>query len=82
MAKQLQDGGVEYPDGTPATEAQQARDVVTFLAWCAEPEMDDRKLMGAKWIFALCLVALQAGYSKRLNWAPIKSRTVVVDAVN
>ena len=46
MPKQLQDGGVEYPDGTPATEAQQARDVVTFLAWCAEPEADDRKLMG------------------------------------
>ena len=49
MPKMLADGGVEYDDGTPATESQMAKDVVTFLAWAAEPEHDDRKLMGAKW---------------------------------
>ena len=34
--------------GTPATVSQMAKDVVTFLKWCAEPEMDDRKRMGIK----------------------------------
>ena len=37
MPAMLNDGGLEYDDGTPATQTQQARDVVTFLAWAAEP---------------------------------------------
>eukprot|EP00241_Pyramimonas_parkeae_P010343 CAMPEP_0114246534 /NCGR_PEP_ID=MMETSP0058-20121206/12517_1 /TAXON_ID=36894 /ORGANISM="Pyramimonas parkeae, CCMP726" /LENGTH=253 /DNA_ID=CAMNT_0001359733 /DNA_START=44 /DNA_END=802 /DNA_ORIENTATION=+ len=49
MPKMLADGGVEYDDGTPATESQMAKDVTTFLAWAAEPEHDERKLMGVKW---------------------------------
>jgi ubiquinol-cytochrome c reductase cytochrome c1 subunit len=82
MPKMLVDGGVEYEDGTPATESQMAKDVSTFLSWAAEPEHDDRKLMGAKFIFVLSLVLFQAAYFKRWKWAPIKSRKVVVDAVN
>jgi ubiquinol-cytochrome c reductase cytochrome c1 subunit len=82
MPKMLNDGGVEYEDGTPATEAQQAKDVVSFLAWAAEPEADDRKLMGAKWIAALSLVFLTAVYYKRWKWSAVKSRRVIVDAVN
>jgi len=82
MPKMLADGGVEYDDGTPATEAQMAKDVTTFLAWAAEPEADDRKLMGIKWIFALSLVLIQATYFKRWTWAPLKSRKVLVNAVN
>ena len=39
MPKMLVDGGVEYDDGTPATETQMAKDVTTFLAWAAEPEV-------------------------------------------
>lgn len=81
MPKMLVDGGVEYEDGTPATETQMAKDVTTFLAWAAEPEMDDRKLMGAKWIFALSLVCVQAVYYKRWAWSHLKSRKLVVDAV-
>lgn len=82
MPKMLVDGGVEYDDGTPATESQMAKDVSTFLSWAAEPEHDERKLQGAKLLFVLALVCLQAGYYKRVKWAPLKSRRVVVDAVN
>ena len=82
MPKMLADEGVEYEDGTPATESQQAKDVTTFLAWAAEPEHDERKLMGAKWMFALSLMLVLAIYWKRLKWAPIKSRRVVVDVIN
>ena len=74
--------GVEYDDGTPATESQMAKDVTTFLAWAAEPEHDERKLMGVKWIFVLSLVLMQAVYYKRLRFAPLKSRKIIVDAVN
>lgn len=82
MPKMLVDGGVEYDDGTPATETQMAKDVTTFLAWAAEPEADDRKLMGAKFMFAMSLVLVQAVYYKRFIWSPIKSRRLVVDAVH
>eukprot|EP00803_Ostreobium_quekettii_P004713 evm.model.scf_819.8 EVM.evm.TU.scf_819.8 scf_819:59204-61407(+) len=82
MPKMLADEGVEYDDGTPATESQQAKDVSTFLAWASEPEHDERKLMGFKWTFALLLMFVLAGYYKRWKWAPLKSRKVVVDVVN
>ncbi|KAI7843338.1 hypothetical protein COHA_003036 [Chlorella ohadii] len=82
MPKMLNDGGVEYDDGTPATEAQQAKDVVTFLSWAAEPEMDERKLMGTKWLAVLSLVFLTTVYYKRWKWSPLKSRRLIVDVVN
>jgi len=78
MPKLLVDEGTEYDDGTPATESQQAKDVVEFLTWASEPEQDERKLMGLKFIFALTLASCAAVYSKRLRWAPIKSRTLIL----
>ena len=36
------DGAVTYADGTKATMPQMAHDVVTFLAWAAEPNLDER----------------------------------------
>ena len=81
MPKMLVDGGVEYDDGTIATETQMAKDVTTFLARAAEPEHDDRKLMGAKWMFAMALLTVTAVYQKRYIWSQLKSRRVIVDAV-
>ncbi|XP_057772930.1 cytochrome c1-2, heme protein, mitochondrial-like isoform X2 [Salvia miltiorrhiza] len=82
MPKMLNDGAVEYEDGTPATEAQMGKDVVTFLSWAAEPEMEERKLMGFKWIFVLSLALIQAGYYRRLKWSVWKSRKLVLDIIN
>jgi len=76
MEKQLNDGQVEYPDGTPATVSQMAKDVSTFLAWAAEPEHDDRKKMGVQWVIGLVIMAGFVGYAKRFRWGPIKARKI------
>ena len=48
MPPPLSDGQVSYADGTPATVDQMTSDVVNFLQWAAEPEMEMRKRMGIK----------------------------------
>lgn len=55
---------------------------MTFLAWAAEPEADERKLMGVKFMFVLLLALVQAVYYKRWKWSSLKSRRIVVDVVN
>lgn len=42
------DGQVEFSDGTVATIDQMALDVVNFLEWAAEPELEHRKSLGIK----------------------------------
>lgn len=45
----VSDGQVTWPEGNPpATKEQMARDVVAFLAWTAEPKLEERKLMGVQ----------------------------------
>lgn len=46
MAPPLKDDSVTYQDGTKASLEQEAHDVVSFLQWAAEPEMEERKSMG------------------------------------
>jgi ubiquinol-cytochrome c reductase cytochrome c1 subunit len=53
MGRVLYDGLVEYEDGTPASTSQMAKDVVSFLSWTAEPELDERKKMGLQVRFSL-----------------------------
>ena len=45
MAQSLFDEAAEYSDGTPPVASQLAKDVSTFLAWCSQPEHDQRKKM-------------------------------------
>jgi len=77
MARVLYDGVVEYPDGTPATTSQMAKDVVTFLSWAAEPEHDDRKKMGLKAVILTGSLFLISIWIKRFKWSPIKNRKLV-----
>ena len=59
MPPQLQDDLVTYADGTKATKAQISNDIVVFLNWAAEPELDARKSLGLKvMIFLAVLTAL------------------------
>jgi len=76
MPQPLQDGQVDYEDGTPATISQMAKDVAVFLTWAAEPAQDDRKLMGVKWLTAVGAVTLGTAYYKRFRWNALKSRRI------
>ena len=46
MPPPLNDGAVEYPDGTPATVTQMARDITEFLMWSYWRNMDRSKQVG------------------------------------
>ncbi|WP_440959109.1 cytochrome c1 [Oceanicaulis sp. LC35] len=72
MPPQLQDGLVEYADGTEATTEQMAHDVVTFLTWASEPHMNVRKKMGLMVMIYLLVLAglLYAAY--RQVWSNVK----------
>ena len=48
MSKPLSENLVQYSDGTQATEEQMAKDVSTFLAWAAEPNLEQRHKIGFK----------------------------------
>lgn len=76
MPPPLQDGGVEYEDGTPATIAQQARDVTQFLCWTAEPEAEQRKKSAGKYMAVLGFTVLATGFYKRWKWSPLKTRLI------
>jgi cytochrome c1 len=68
MAAPLDDEAVEYTDGTNPTLAQHAKDVTTFLAWAAEPEMEDRKRMGIKVLLFLLVLTGMLYAVKRKVW--------------
>jgi len=71
MPPPLSPDQVKFADGTPATVPQMTHDVVTFLSWAAEPNLDDRHRMGLKVILFL-LVATGLFYAaKRKIWARI-----------
>lgn len=77
MARVLYDGLVEYDDGTPATTSQMAKDVVSFLHWAAEPELDDRKKMGFQAVTILTILFGMSIWVKKFKWAPIKTRKIL-----
>ncbi|KAK3337375.1 cytochrome C1, partial [Cercophora scortea] len=79
MARVLYEGLVDYEDETPATTSQMAKDVVEFLNWAAEPEMDDRKRMGMKVLVVTSVLLALSIWVKRYKWAYIKSRKIVYD---
>ncbi len=71
MPPPLTDDVVSYGDGTKATTAQEAHDVVTFLTWAAEPRLEERKKTGAKVIIFLLVMTGVLYAAKRKIWAEI-----------
>jgi ubiquinol-cytochrome c reductase cytochrome c1 subunit len=68
MPKPLNDDQVQFHDGTKATVEQMAHDVTTFLAWAAEPELEQRRQMGVRIILFLTILGGLAYAVKRKIW--------------
>lgn len=69
MPAPLFEDSVEYTDGTAATVEQMSRDVAEFLAWAAEPELEERKRLGFKVIAFLIILTGLLYASKRQMWS-------------
>lgn len=72
MPNVLNPGQLEFADGTEATVANMARDVTAFLAWAAEPELEQRKRMGVRIILFLIVLGGLTYAVKRKIWADVK----------
>jgi ubiquinol-cytochrome c reductase cytochrome c1 subunit len=77
MTPPLYPEAIEFDDGTPASVAQMAKDVVTFLRWSSEPFHDERKRMGVKVIMVLSVLTALSYFLKRQRWMKLKSRKIV-----
>lgn len=72
MAAPLSEDAVEYADGTKATVDQMAKDVTVFLAWAAEPKLEERKHMGFRVILFLLIMAGMFYAVKKKVWSDVK----------
>ena len=63
---------VEYEDETPATQDQIIRDVTSFLVWTAEPELEERKVLGIRVLIFLIIITLMLLAVKRKVWKDVE----------
>jgi ubiquinol-cytochrome c reductase cytochrome c1 subunit len=68
MAKPLADGQVEYTDGAPQTVDQYTKDVASFLAWAADPTLEQRKENGFRVLIFLIVLSVLLYYTKKKIW--------------
>ncbi|MGE5203002.1 MAG: cytochrome c1 [Acidobacteriota bacterium] len=71
MPQPLTDGAVTYADGTAATVDQEVRDVVNFLEWAADPNLEERHRTGLKVILFLIAMTLVLYAAKRRIWSEV-----------
>jgi ubiquinol-cytochrome c reductase cytochrome c1 subunit len=69
MPPPLNEGVVEYADGTEATIPQMANDLTVFLSWAAEPTLEERKSTGLKVLLFLIVLTGLFYATKRKVWA-------------
>ena len=68
MPPPLAPNKVTYDDGTKATVDQEAKDVSAFLAWAAEPKMEERKSFGLGAMIYLLIFSVLLWFSYRRIW--------------
>ena len=68
MAPPLTDGQVTFDDGAPNTVDDMARDVSAFLAWTAEPKMEERKSLGFMVMIFLAVLSSLLYFVKKKIW--------------
>ncbi len=73
MPKPINDGGVEYSDGTKATVSQISKDVTAFMTWAAEPHLEKRKRIGFKTILYLLIFSVLVFFSMKKIWSRVKT---------
>ncbi len=71
MPKPLNDGQIDYTDGTPTTLDQYAKDISAFLMWTAEPKLEERKRTGFRVLIFLIIFAGLLYFTKKKIWADV-----------
>ena len=74
MAPPLEDGLVEYPDGSDNSVEAMSLDVAAFLTWAAEPKMMARKQAGFVSVLLLVLLSALLYLTNKRLWAPLKPK--------
>jgi cytochrome c1 len=69
MPPPLSDGQVTFDDGAPNKVDDMARDVSAFLAWTAEPKMEERKSMGFMVMIYLAILSTLLYFVKKKIWS-------------
>lgn len=69
MPPPLSDGQVTFDDGAPNTVDAMSTDVAAFLAWTAEPKMEERKQTGFAIMLFLAIFAAMLYLVKKKIWA-------------
>ena len=72
MPRPIVDGQVDYQDGTEASTEQISKDIVNFMQWAAEPEMEQRKQMGIRVIIFLFIMTVFFYLAMKRIWANLK----------
>ena len=62
---------VTFDDGTKSTIENQAKDVVAFLTWAAEPKMEERKQFGLGAMVYLLIFSILLWFSYRKIWKDV-----------
>lgn len=72
MAPPLSDDQVTFDDGAPSTVDAMARDVSAFLAWTAEPKMEERKRTGFQVLIFLFVFSVLLYLTKSKIWRNVE----------
>ncbi len=68
------DGQITYSDGTKSTVQQNAKDIVAFLTWTAEPTLEERRKTGVAVVSFLIILTILGYLSYQRVWADLKAR--------
>ena len=71
MPPPLSDGQVTFDDGASNTVENMARDVSAFLAWTAEPKLEQRKALGFQVMIFLIVFSALVYLAKQKIWSGI-----------
>ncbi len=72
MPQPLHDGQVTFADGSGNSISDEAHDVVTFLAWAANPDLVQRKQIGWRVVLFLVIMTGLTYAVKRKIWSDVE----------